>query len=376
MSTSNATDAVVVGGGIAGASVAAFLAADGVNTILIERENSLAYHTTGRSAALLTPSYGPLSIRAFGHVGRDFLEDPPIETNSALITPRELISVVGRDEVMQIERPPKSIWLDESELRERVPFLRPQKFIGAIVDTQVATIDVHALHSLYINIFTRHGGKVMLDCAATEIKNLTNRKWQIKTPKETLTSSFVINAAGAWGDAVAQIAGISPVGLIPKRRTVVVIGADQFEGVDFGNLPFVVIEPEYVYFQPFGVGQLMISPADQTPSQACDAQPNELDIAIAVSRFEQATSLKVRNIDHSWAGLRTFTSDNHPVIGWESQHPGFFWLTGQGGYGIFTSTGIGRYAACLISGSQLPDAYLETKYPFETLSPDRFRLGL
>ena len=374
--TATTLDVVIIGGGIAGASVAAFLAQDGVKSGLFEMESSLAYHTTGRSAALLTPYYGPDSMQAFASIGRSFLENPPIETDDPLITPKHLVTVTDEEHVQLVERPPSSLWWSEAECLKQVPFLKQGKFVGAVIDTEVASIDVHALHSLYLNMFTNGGGQIFRDVKISTLEQNSSGVWEFEIKGETFQSPIIINAAGAWGDEIASVAGIGPVGLVPKRRTVLVIDENQFTGTDFNSLPFVVVEPDYVYFQNFGSGKLMISPADKTPSKPCDAQPDEMDIAIGASRFEEVTTLNIRRIDHSWAGLRTFSPDNDPVIGWEPNREGFFWLVGQGGYGVFSSPAIGRYAASLVVDSKLPKAFQESSYPFEALSPDRFRLTL
>ncbi len=374
MNSGNQFDALVVGGGIAGASVAAFMADDGLNVALLERENSLAYHTTGRSAALFTPYYGPDSMRAFGSLSRSFLESPTFDREVSVLSHRLTITLVDQHLVTTADRPPKSIWLDEKECLEKIPFLRSGKYVGGILDTQVAAIDVHALHSLFVKALTGRGGKVFTGAEVTKATCSSTGTWEITAGGDSYVSPILVNAAGAWGDELAKLAGISPVGLVPKRRTIVVIGNDQFEGVRFDDLPFVIVEPDYIYFQQFGVGQLMMSPIDETPSIPCDAQPEELDKAITVARFESVSTLEVKRIDHAWAGLRTFTQDGDPVIGCEPEQQGFFWLVGQGGYGVFTSPAIGQYAASLISGNQLPPSFDSCKFPFATLSPNRFRL--
>ncbi len=364
----------MVGGGIAGASVAAFLAADGLEVVLLERENSLGYHTTGRSAALYTPFYGPDSMRAFGAIARSFLESPTFESDSDILSDRKTISLVDQELAVTVDRPPQSIWLDERECLARVPFLKAGKYLGAVLDTQVASIDVHALHSIYVKALASRGGKIQTNAEVTSLSLDPSGTWTVNTGDESYQSSIVINAAGAWGDQLATLAGISPVGLVPKRRTVVVVGSDQFDGISFDTLPFVIVEPDHLYFQPFGVGQLMMSPVDQTPSVPCDVQSTEIDKAITVARFEAATTLSVRRIDHSWAGLRTFSPDGDPIIGWETEQPGFFWVVGQGGYGIFTSPAIGRYAASLVTDSAPPPEFKASPFSFDQLSPERFRL--
>ncbi len=367
-------DVAIIGGGIAGASVAAFLAQSGVEAALFEMESSLAYHTTGRSAALLTPNYGPDSMRAFASIAEDFLRNPPAQADNPLIAPKQAVSVFKEEDLFEIERPPDSLWWNEDECLKAVPFLKEGIFIGAIVDPHVASIDVHALHSLYIKMFSNQGGQVFRNAPISALKRKLN-SWALTAGNQNFEAKIVVNAAGAWGDHVANLAHISPVGLVPRRRTVVVIRDDQFSDVEFDSLPFVIVEPNYLYYQNFGRGQLMISPADQTPSHACDAQPDEIDVAVTISRFEENTELKVKRIDHSWAGLRTFAPDNDPVIGWEPYEEGFFWLTGQGGYGVFSSPGIGQLAASMIAGSSMPDVFRKSNYDFSQLSPRRFRLS-
>ena len=373
MSTTN-IDVAIIGGGIAGASVGYFLAEQGVQVHLFEMEGSLAYHTTGRSAALLTPYYGPDAMRAFAAIGKSFLEDPPADAQSPLIEPRDLLTVIDSSQSMTVERPPGCVWWDESACLEQVPFLRAGRFIGGVIDKAVASIDVHALHSCYVRGVTGGGGKIHLNAPIDSLKQSPSGIWEFRAKEETFQTPVIVNATGAWGDQLARSANLSPVGLVPKRRTVLVLDDSYFTDVSFDINPFVVVEPDYVYFQNFGVGKLMLSPADQTPALACDAQPDEYDVAVAISRFEEVTTLNVRRVDHSWAGLRTFSPDGDPVVGWETHCEGFFWLVGQGGYGVFSSPGIGRYAASLISGAALPDDFRNSAYDFDNLSPGRFRL--
>ena len=369
----NSFDVAIIGGGIAGVSIAAFLAQDSVRTVLLDGENSLAYHTTGRSAALFTPHYGPVSMQAFAAIAKPFFFENPYDTENPLVTPNVVYALVDEENSLTADRPPGSSWRSESQCLELVPFLRRGKFLGGIVDSSVASIDVHEVHSLYVKIFKSGGGEIFQSSKVTSLSRKSG-VWEIDAGSETFTARTVVNAAGAWGDQVAAMAGISLVGLTPKRRTAVLLNTEQFDGVDFEIMPFVVVEPCYLYFQNFGAGRIMVSPADETPSLPCDAQPDELDIAICVARFEEVTTLKVQRIEHSWAGLRTFALDGDPVIGWDPNHEGFFWLVGQGGYGIFSSPAIGRYAASLVSGNELPAEYVSSNYDFESLSPARLKL--
>ena len=367
-------DTAIIGGGIAGASVGCFLSSTGGRVGLFEMESSLAYHTTGRSAALLTPFYGPDSMRAFAAVASDFFYHPRFDTDKPLVTPKRVLSVVRPDDIMAAERPPHSLWWNETQVLREVPFLKRGLFAGAVVDTCVAAIDVHELHSMYVRQFNANSGEIFTNAKISEIRQTPSGVWEICANGKIFQTPVIVNAAGAWGDEIARIASVPPVGLIPKRRTVVMLSNSDFENTDFDLMHFVIVEPDYLYFQNFGSGKLMMSPIDQTPSPPCDAQPEELDVAVTVERFEKVTTLKVRQIDHTWAGLRTFSADLDPVIGFEPGVEGFFWLAGQGGYGIFSSPAIGQYAASLIGNTPLPDSFGDTGFRFESLSPERFRL--
>ncbi len=372
--TAKSLDIAIIGGGIAGASVGCFVTELGAEAGLFEMESALAYHTTGRSAALFTPYYGPVSMRTFAALSREFLFQPPYETDAPLVYPRPAVSLVRACGLMTAERPPGSLWWDESRLLDEIPFLQVGKFIGAVVDKQVASIDVNALHAAYLQQFTCNGGQIFREARISKLSSRPSGEWILTAGNQIYRSPIVVNAAGAWGDPVAHLAGVPPVGLTPKRRTCIIIENDQFDGVDLDTLACAAVDPDRVYFQNFGKGQLMVSPMDETPSNPCDAQPSELDVAVTVERLQNITTCNIQRVSHSWAGLRTFSLDADPVIGWEPEYSGFFWLAGQGGYGIFTSPAIGRYAACLITDSSLPDEFIECGYDFSQLAPSRFRL--
>lgn len=362
----------IIGGGIAGASVAAFLAEDGVECALFEMENTLAYHTTGRSAALYTPHYGPDSMRAFARVAKDFFLNPPYDVPSPLTSEKGAVSIVDEEQAKFVERPPGTVWWDEAKCIAEIPILRSGKFIGGVYEEAVRDIDVHALHSLYVRIAKQNKCQFFQDSMVQAVTR-KSEFWTLHTKSGDYQVRKFVNAAGAWGDRVGALAGVKPIGLTPKRRTVAIINQDQLPGIDFDHWPTVIVEPDYVYFQRFGKGFMMLSPVDKTPSEPCDAQPEELDIATGVYNFEQVTTIKVRKIERTWAGLRTFAPDGDPVIGWAQEAENYFWLVGQGGYGVFTSPGVGRYAASLISGSTLSSDFQETGYDFIKLTPDRFQ---
>ena len=365
----------IIGGGIAGVSVAMFLAEKGIDCAIFEMESTLAYHTTGRSAALFTPYYGPDSIRAFAQVAKDFFLDTPYETEAPLTSEKGFLALADETQVDLVERPPGSEWWDESKCLNKVPILRKGKFLGAVYDPTVRDIDVHALHSLYVRIAKQQGSKVFRDAGITSISRLQNT-WLLKTKEQEFEVGIVVNASGAWGDEVARLAKIKQMGLIPKRRTALTLNQSQFDDVDFSNWNFVAVEPDILYFQPFGKGTLMLSPSDETACPPCDVQPEELDIAICIDRFQDATTVQVKKIESSWAGLRTFAPDGDPVIGWAPDATNFFWLVGQGGYGVFTSPAIGQYAASLISGTEPSPKFQNVDYDFAKLNPDRYHTSL
>lgn len=368
--TGTAYDAAIIGGGIAGVSMGAFLAQQGVSAALFEMESTLAYHTTGRSAALFTPHYGPASVRAFAKVAKPFLDDPPGGADFPILTRQGLLTAVTEPFADKVEVPQDAERLSLDECLEIVPALRQEAFVSGVYEANVANIDVHALHGLYVKTFTRCGGTVHRGHELTRIEKESGI-WTLRAGAETYKAETIVNAAGAWGDHVAALAGLTPVGLVPKRRTAVLVNENGVTASGFDNWPMVVVDADYVYFQPFGAGRMMMSPADETPSPPCDAQPDELDIATGVARFEEMTTASVRRIEHTWAGLRTFAPDGDLVIGWDPSDAGFFWLAGQGGYGIFTSPGVARYASEIFAGSTPSPDFAATGFDFSLLAPQR-----
>ncbi len=370
-------DVVVVGAGIAGASVAYELAAD-IKVVVIEMEDQPGYHTTGRSAALFSETYGPAPIRALSRYARSFFENAPaIFGAHPLLTPRGVL-LVARDDQMgklndtygEIGQYPGISRVAQSDLATYAPLLHADYAAGGILEQGAQDIDVHALHQGYLRGLRERGGKVV--CGA-ELSNLRRQgeQWEIRTRGGAFTAPVVVNAAGAWADVVARMAGAEPVGLVPKRRTALIVAAPDGHAVD--NWPLAVDVDEEFYMKP-DAGRLLISPADETPSEPCDAQPEELDIAICVDRIERAFDLRVGRIQNSWAGLRSFVADHHPVCGYDASVDGFFWLAGQGGYGIQTAPGLSQLAAALVLGRAVPDALIATGFELSDVTPSRAML--
>ncbi|MCA0869289.1 FAD-binding oxidoreductase [Seohaeicola saemankumensis] len=371
-------DIAVVGAGIAGASVAAELAAS-VRVVLIEQESQPGYHTTGRSAAVYSPIYGPQPIRALTRASLGFFEHPPEGfADHPLLSPINAAFVARADQTASLDAMEKDLAdastvkrLDGAELTERLPLLRVGYAAGAMWDNGTSEIDVAALHQGYLRRFKASGGTVLTNAPVTGLTP-TADGWQIATKKGELTAGIVVNAAGAWADEVGKMAGAERIGLVPKRRTALMI--DPPEGADLENLPLVVDVDEQFYLKP-DAGKLLISPANEDPEPPCDVQPDEMDIAICVDRIERAFQVSVRRIENPWAGLRSFVADKCPVAGFSGQVEGFYWLAGQGGYGIQSAPGLAQFAAAEVMGQPVPAHILAERLDPATIRPGRKGIG-
>jgi D-arginine dehydrogenase len=236
-----------------------------------------------------------------------------------------------------------------------------------MLEPESMDLDANAIHQGFLRGLRARGGRVVTDAEVLSLER-SGGVWRIRTPGESFAAPVVVNAAGAWADAVARLAGVAPIGLVPKRRTALTFNPP--EGLQIDGWPMVVDASEAFYFKP-DAGRILLSPADETPCDPCDAQPDELDVAIAVDRLEQATDLQVRRIHSKWAGLRSFVADRTPVAGFDPAAEGFFWLAGQGGYGIQTSPTMGRIAAALASDAPMPPDLVDRGVTEAALSPGR-----
>lgn len=371
-----AFDIIVIGAGIAGASVAAELA-DGARVLLLEKEHQPGYHTTGRSAALYTKIYGPPVIRALTRASWQFFNDPQSQyIDHPLLQPRGAMFIARSDQMETLKTLQEVLGdavklLSIDEAQKRLPMLRPGYVAGALIDSDAADIDVAALHQHFLKTFRATKGELRNKTEVTAMAH-DGERWMLETNKGKIWAPIVVNAAGAWGDTLAQLAGVAPVGLIPKRRTAMLISPPSEITPD--HWPMAVDIDEQFYLKP-DAGKLLISPADETPSPPCDAQPDEMDIAICVDRIETAFDISVRRIEHKWAGLRSFVTDKCPVCGFDEQVPGFFWLVGQGGYGIQSAPALARVASALIKGRNIPDDIAAEGVTEVALSPHRERLA-
>ena len=354
---SEAFDVAVIGAGIAGASAAAALA-ETARVVVLEREAFPGYHSTGRSAALFSEIYGSAPVRALSRASRDFFYAPPdgfgetpfVRARGALhiATAAQLPALAEFSALPDVA--PAVRRVEEDEALTLCPILRPGLIAGGALELGSADIDVDALHQAYLRRLRALGGEIRVE---TEVLGLARGDggWRIETPAGPVAAKVVVNAAGAWADRVAALAGARAIGLEPRRRTALIVEAPA--DMDPRGWPMVIDIDEQFYFRPDG-GALLLSPGDETPSEPCDAQPGELDIAIAVDRVQAATTLEVRRVRRSWAGLRSFVADRNPVVGFAPDAAGFFWLAGQGGYGIQTAPAMGRLAAALVRGEGVP----------------------
>jgi D-arginine dehydrogenase len=374
----NQADIIVVGAGIAGASVAAHLA-ETRRVVVIEREDRPGYHSTGRSAALFTEIYGNPSIRALTRASRTFLFEPPAGfTDGSLTHPRGCLYIATAAQLESLREfaslpdvLPATRRVDGAEAQALCPVLRDEYVAGALYEPDSSDIEVHALHQGYLRLFRRREGRLLTN-APVEALERAGHGWTVRAGGETLTATVIVNAAGAWADEVAALAGIARVGLTPRRRTAVLV--DPPPGVSVTRWPFVNDIDEQFYFKP-EAGSLFLSPADETPTEPGDAQPDEWDIAAAVERVEMATTLQIKRLKARWAGLRTFSPDRTPVVGYSREIEGFFWLAGQGGYGIQTAPALSRAAAALVQELPLPDDLTAAGVDAAHLSPERFAAG-
>lgn len=368
-------DFIVIGAGIAGAAAGFELAAKGM-VVVLEREPRPGYHTTGRSAATFIETYGNAAMRGLTAAGKAFFLAPPAGfAEGPLVRPRGCLLVAGDADRERLEREiaqsqalaPGVRALDGAATLALCPVLKPEAAVAGMLDPDAMDIDVDRLHQGFLRGLKARGGRLVVDAEVTALDRRAGQ-WRAATTQGAFAAPVVVNAAGAWADAVAALAGASPIGLVPKRRTIVAF--DPPDGLDPRSWPIVGDVGERWYFLPQG-GRVLASPADETPSAPCDAQPEELDVAVAIDRVETATTMRVRRVQAKWAGLRSFVADKTVVAGFAPECPGFFWLAGQGGYGIQTAPALGRAAAALATGAGLPDDIAARGLTPAMLAPDR-----
>ena len=357
-------DFAVIGGGLAGASAAHELAAFG-SVMLLEAEARPGHHATGRSAALFTPNYGPPPVRRILAAAHPFFRDPPGGlVDRPLLSPRGALAVAAPGEEGRLPPLPR---LPAAEALAMAPVLRPERVAAAALDADVDDIDAATLHQGYLAGLRARGGQVRTDHA---VERLTREDgaWRVDARGGTARARLVVNAAGAWADRVGAMAGALPIGLVPKRRTAILLGPPA--GVDLRAMPLVDFAADEAYLKP-EAGMLMASLGDATPCEPSDVQPEEIDVALIADRVERETTLAVRRIPHRWAGLRAFVADGAPVVGLDPRAPDFLWLAGQGGYGIMMAPVLAQATAGLATTGAWPAPLAAAGVTEAMLSPSR-----
>ena len=340
-------DVIIVGGGIAGASLGAEIAAER-RTVLIEAEEHCGFHSTGRSAAFWLESYGGPKVAMLSSASRRFLDSPPagFADRGFLRTRGDLhLSRGGWPEL-----PPgiESRRIERPELERMLPGVRPE-WRCALFEPGCADIDVASLHQAYLRAFRKDGGKVATDARLMSAEWRAGQ-WEVELANGSdLTAAILVNAAGAWSDDVAEHCAIRPLGIAPKRRTMVQLRVGRTRLKD---LPLVDDPAGTFYFKGEGDSSIWLSPHDEIDTDPCDAAPDEIDIATAIDRFEHVVDWPVERVERSWAGLRSFAPDRLPVYGFDPRAPGFFWCAGQGGFGIQTAPAAAKLAAAVLLDSE------------------------
>jgi D-arginine dehydrogenase len=340
-------DIAIVGAGMAGASLAAQLGA-GASVLLLEAEDHPGYHATGRSAAFWTESYGGPGIQPLTTASGPWLRD------NGFLTPRGALTLARRGQEAELEAflgrfqalGVRVDLLDRAAIAGHVPGLRDGWTLGAY-EPDCCDIDVAGVHQHFLSAAQRGG--VQLWCSArlaSAQRAGTGWRLGLADGREALCD-VLVDAAGAWADDVARLAGAAPLGIAPYRRTVVQLRTAPVAGE---QLPLVLDISESFYFKPES-GRLWLSPHDETPSQPCDAAPEEIDVAMAIARFQEVVDWQVERVEHRWAGLRSFAPDRLPVYGFDPDQPGFFWFAGQGGFGIQTAPAAAQLGASLLLGT-------------------------
>jgi D-arginine dehydrogenase len=365
-----ASDILIVGGGIAGLSAGAALA-EHARVIVLEGEAQIGFHSSGRSATMLHYALGDRLIRALTLASRPFFDAPPDGFSEVPLGRRMAVLIHAREEELadldafaaEIAQFAALERLDQRGVHDLCPLLKPHAIAG-ISDPNGIRLDPHAMLQGFARQLRSRGGDLRTDARVADLKR-ENGVWLVTTAKgETFSAAIVVNAAGAWADQVAVLAGVQPIGLQPKRRTIITFDAP--EATNLESLPFAKTVGDELYFAPES-GRLFASPMDEVPSDPCDAQPDEYEMALAAQRMEERTIVRVQRIHSRWAGLRSFAPDGHPVVGFAPDAQGLFWLAGQGGAGLQTSPAMAAIVTSLIAGTRWPASAVSP----ESLSPGR-----
>ena len=378
MNSETTFDVAIIGAGVAGLS-AAYHLAEHASVVVIERESQPAYHSSGRSAAMFIEGYENRVVSDLTKASGDFFRSPPVGfCDHALLHPLGGLTAAGPGETAKLARyfetwgprcpELKAITVDEA--LAHVPIIRREWLSGAVYDPSWQTIDVHELLTGFRRHLKQSGGHL---CSDAEVTDLTraNDGWRISIgsqdhqPATILRAQVIVNAAGAWAAEIANLAGIPAIPLTPLRRSAAIVPAPASQPRTT-TWPIVHTLDERLYFKPES-GGLMVCPQDETPSVAMDAYPEDLDIAEALQRMVEVTTYEAKRVEHQWAGLRTFAPDRIPVLGFDPTAADFFWLAGQGGFGVQTAPALGAEAAHQIQHEGRSSGHLDA----HAIRPDR-----
>jgi D-arginine dehydrogenase len=332
---------------------------------ICEMEERPGYHTTGRSAAAYEPNYGPPPILALTRAARAHFE------HGGYLTPRETVFFMPAWQeqafasLMAVQQGMAEISV--AAAKDKFPLLKDGYARRAVLDPGTADIDVDLLHQSYLKLFRQRGGELRCGRPVSALEKAA--RWKVQAGPETLTAEIIVNASGAWGDVVAAMAGRQAIGLQPKRRSIAVVPGP--EGTDFMRWPLVGDVGETWYCKPQS-GKLLVSPADATPVDPHDAYADDMTLAEGIERFQQGVDYEVTRVERTWGGLRSFAPDGNPVVGFDRKADGFFWLIGQGGYGIQSSPSLSRLAAALVRGEDAPKDIMDEGLVLAEISPERF----
>lgn len=365
-------DVIIVGGGIAGASAAAEIAADGAQVLLLEMESQPGYHATARSAAMYEPCEGVDIVRILTRASFPFFASPPDDfAEVPLLTPRGVIELgfAGDEELIETVKHNGFVEVDAAFARAKLPLVKLEEAIAILWDGEAQDIDVDALHAGRLRALRRAKGQIIVD-APVRSGTRSDGVWRLEAGDGVCEAPTIVAAAGAWSDQVAHACGVRPVGLQPKRRSAAILPGPP--GVSMADWPELSPVDVSFYCKPMG-GKLMLSPADEDPVEPHDAYADDFKLAEAAAGLERVMDMTVQRLERTWGGLRTFSRDGLPVVGFDPEAAGFFWLAGQGGYGIQTSPALTRLAAALVVGKSVPVDLEDGPALVSAISPVRFR---
>ncbi|HEX3906447.1 MAG TPA: FAD-binding oxidoreductase [Mycobacteriales bacterium] len=366
-------DVVVVGGGMAGISLAAALASDG-RVVVVESEPELGRHATGRSAASYLPSYGGAVARALTVASRIGYDEASAERGDPLLTPHPMLLVSTDDESDRALQETAEVTgsldlVDSAGAIALCDALRPERIRAGGVDSAGMAIEVAGLHQLYLKRLRHAGGRILTSAPLHAVSRRTGG-WQVSAGEHSISADVIVDAAGAWVDEVAALAGVPQIGLVPRRRSAFLVPIPVELTANAATWPMVGDAADRWYLKPDG-GQLLGSPADQTPCPPCDARPDELEIARAIEEINGCTSLAIRHVSTTWAGLRSFVPDEMPVVGGWADHPGFFFYAGQGGFGIQMAPALAELGAAILTRGESPPRLAALGISAASVSPQR-----